>query len=54
MLPFRVALTGSSTALSVVLGGLLDGLLGSMVRFGVGAAEPTSSCNGEVGAVEEC
>jgi hypothetical protein len=49
---FPVISTGSSTALSLVLGGLLDGLLGSMVRFGVGAAEPTSSCNGEAGAVE--
>lgn len=51
--PFGTALTGSSTALSVVLGGLLDGLLGSMVRFGVGAAESTSSCNGEPGVAEE-
>lgn len=50
---FTATSSGSSTALSVVLGGLLDGLLGPMVRFGVGAAEPTSNCSGDVGAVEE-
>jgi hypothetical protein len=45
-------LTKSSAALSVVLGGLLEGLLGSMVRLGVGAADPTSSWRGEAGLVD--
>lgn len=35
-----------------MLGGLLDGLLGPIVKLGVGAADPTSSCKGDVDEVE--
>lgn len=48
-----LSLTASPTALAFVLGGLLDGLFGSMVKFGVGVGELVLICNvGEAGAVE--